>query len=77
MLYFLSFYSEFKTNAAANMRIFKQLVKGVDFIHSNGLIHRDLKVGTIEGEGFTLLLLRRLCLFYQTSIIPLKTCYWI
>lgn len=26
-----------------NMKIFKQILKGVYFIHSNGLIHRDLK----------------------------------
>ncbi|XP_061197425.1 eukaryotic translation initiation factor 2-alpha kinase 1-like [Saccostrea echinata] len=26
-----------------NMKIFKQILKGVEFIHSNGLIHRDLK----------------------------------
>ncbi|XP_021343826.1 eukaryotic translation initiation factor 2-alpha kinase 1-like [Mizuhopecten yessoensis] len=26
-----------------NLKIFKQILKGVDFIHSQGLIHRDLK----------------------------------
>lgn len=33
------------------MKIFKQILKGVDFIHSNGLIHRDLKVRTLISEG--------------------------
>ena len=27
------------------MEIFKQIVAGVNYIHSQGLIHRDLKVG--------------------------------
>ncbi|CAG2235542.1 EIF2AK1 [Mytilus edulis] len=49
-----SSFLEFKTNAAANMRIFKQLVKGVDFIHSNGLIHRDLKPRNIFLQGHLL-----------------------
>ncbi|CAC5403995.1 EIF2AK1 [Mytilus coruscus] len=47
-----SSFLEFKTYAAANMRIFKQLVKGVDFIHTNGLIHRDLKVSVNKGVDF-------------------------
>ncbi|XP_069113693.1 eukaryotic translation initiation factor 2-alpha kinase 1-like [Argopecten irradians] len=29
--------------SALNLKIFKQILKGVDFIHSQGLIHRDLK----------------------------------
>lgn len=33
------------------MKIFKQILKGVYFIHSNGLIHRDLKVRTEISEG--------------------------
>lgn len=33
------------------MKIFKQILKGVYFIHSNGLIHRDLKVRTEITEG--------------------------
>lgn len=32
------------------MKIFKQILKGVDFIHSNGLIHRDLKVNTLISD---------------------------
>lgn len=46
-----STFLEFTTYSAANMKIFKQLVKGVDFIHSNGLIHRDLKPRNIFLQG--------------------------
>lgn len=45
---YIHFLPEFTTYSAANMKIFKQLVKGVDFIHSNGLIHRDLKVCKVD-----------------------------
>lgn len=31
-----------------NIRIFYQILQGVDFIHANGLIHRDLKVLNIS-----------------------------
>lgn len=47
-VYYIHFLPEFTAYSAANMKIFKQLVKGVDFIHSNGLIHRDLKVCKVE-----------------------------
>jgi serine/threonine protein kinase len=34
-----------QVNRKENMNIFKQIAVGVNYIHSQGLIHRDLKVG--------------------------------
>ena len=34
---------EFLTYQDINMTIFQQILKGVDFIHSQGIIHRDIK----------------------------------
>ena len=41
----LSLFLGGQVNKKENMNIFKQIVAGVNYIHSQGLIHRDLKVG--------------------------------
>ena len=45
----LLFYLGGQVNKKDNMNIFKQIVAGVNNIHSQGLIHRDLKVS--EGDS--------------------------
>lgn len=35
-------------NKGVSLNIFKQIVKGVEYIHSEGLVHRDLKVSRIS-----------------------------
>ena len=37
-----------QVNQQQNMNIFKQIVVGVNNIHSQGLIHRDLKVNVLK-----------------------------
>ena len=32
---------------ANNMQIFKGIMKGVQYIHTNGFMHRDLKVSNV------------------------------
>lgn len=42
--------AELTQNCREIMHIFHQILQGVDYIHSNGMIHRDLKVRKIENS---------------------------
>ena len=46
--HFCSFFLDSQVDKAAIVDIFRQVVEGVRYIHSQALLHRDLKVNMFE-----------------------------
>jgi hypothetical protein len=67
-----------QVNKKKNMEIFKQIVVGVNYIHSQGLIHRDLKVSiTCFVIAFELIVFLIYQLFESSTTTMIVFCCWI